>query len=436
MLSEIKSFSPMSANKFRDTKYWAKLPESYRNTFDVTSLVLPFRVNEFVLDNLIDWDAGVSDPLFQLVFPQHGMLTESQFNRIDQARSRERTDLVSEIRQVRSELNPHPSGQALNIPVLDEIKLGGIQHKYRETVLFFPSAGQSCHAYCSFCFRWAQFVGESEDRFQSRDVDQLVQYLQHHPEVTDILITGGDPMIMRTKVLERYILPLLEKTAVSTIRFGSKALTYWPYRFTTDNDADELLLLFEKIVKSGRHVAFMAHFNHPRELEPKETQKAIGRILATGAIIRTQAPLLRHINDNVQNWIDLWTKQVRLGCIPYYMFVERDTGPKQYFEVPLSKGYEIFQAAYSQISGLARSVRGPIMSATSGKVMVDGILEFDGKKYFSLQYLQAREPHLCRRPFLAAYDSNAVWFDQLKPVTFPNPDRLPVFDQAVRDAGA
>ncbi|WP_413715404.1 4Fe-4S cluster-binding domain-containing protein [Serratia ureilytica] len=432
MLSDVEVFSPISANKFRETKYWDKLPEIYRHTFDVTSLVLPFRVNKFVLENLIDWDVGVSDPLFQLVFPQHGMLTESQFNRIDQARNCERVDLVSAVKQVRSELNPHPSGQTLNIPVLDDNKIGGIQHKYSETVLFFPSAGQSCHSYCSFCFRWAQFVGESEERFQSRDVEQLVKYLQCHPEVTDILITGGDPMIMRTKVLERYVLPLLEKTAISTIRFGSKALTYWPNRFTSDNDADELLLLFEKIVKSGRHVAFMAHLNHPRELEPKETKKAISRILATGAIIRTQAPLLRNINDKAQDWIDLWTQQVRLGCIPYYMFVERDTGPKHYFEVPLFKGYEIFQAAYSQVSGLARSVRGPIMSATSGKVMIDGILEFDGKKYFSLQYLQARESHLCRRPFLAEYDSNAVWFDQLKPVTFPNPDRLPVFDHAAR----
>lgn len=414
------TFLPMNANKFRDSVYWNKLPSDYKEIFDVVTEVLPFRVNNFYLDNLIDWDAGISDPLFQLVFPQSGMLADTQFNRIRQALNSSRSELLGVVKKIRNELNPHPSGQASNVPIIDNQKFQGIQHKYNETALFFPSAGQSCHAYCSFCFRWAQFVGDTEDRFQSRDMSQLINYLKMHPEITDILITGGDSMIMRTRILERYIEPLLNETHITSIRLGSKALTYWPQRFTSDEDADDLMRLFDKITASGRHLAFMAHINHPRELAPKETQQAIKRIIATGAVIRTQAPLLKHINNKPETWIDMWTQQVRLGCIPYYMFVERDTGPKQYFEVPLIECYNIFQEAYSSVSGLSRSVRGPIMSATEGKVCIDGVLELNEKRYFSLQYLQARDPSICRKPFLAAYDQNAVWFDQLECVTLPH----------------
>ncbi|NIP15323.1 MAG: lysine 2,3-aminomutase, partial [Pseudomonadales bacterium] len=70
-----------------------------------------------------------------------------------------------------------------------------MQHKYRETVLFFPAAGQTCHAYCTYCFRWAQFVGIDELKFASRQADSLVAYLERHPEVTSVLITGGDPLV-------------------------------------------------------------------------------------------------------------------------------------------------------------------------------------------------------------------------------------------------
>ena len=96
-----------------------------------------------------------------------------------------------------------------NVPTLDGRPLTGLQHKYRETVLFFPAPGQTCHAYCAYCFRWAQFVDLDNLKFQAQETDDLVAYLTEHREVTDVLITGGDPMIMRTEVLRRYIEPLL-----------------------------------------------------------------------------------------------------------------------------------------------------------------------------------------------------------------------------------
>jgi L-lysine 2,3-aminomutase len=222
---------------------------------------------------------------------------------------------------------------------------------------------------------------------------------------------------MKTAVIRRYVEPLLEPEYghLVSIRFGTKATAYWPYRFLTDPDADDLLRLFEEIRRAGRHVAVMAHFSHPRELETAAAQAAVRRILATGAVIRCQAPLIRRVNDSAVAWSDMWRTQVALGAVPYYMFVERDTGPKNYFGVPLARALEIFTDAYTRVSGLGRTVRGPSMSATPGKVLVDGVTEIRGEKAFVLKFLQARDPAWVNRPFFAKFDRNATWLDDLEP---------------------
>ena len=173
--------------------------------------------------------------------------------------------------------------------------------------------------------------------------------------------------------------------------------------------------LFEKVVAAGKNLALMGHYNHPRELRTQIAQTAVRRIVSTGATLRLQSPLIRHINEDPDGWAELWTTGVKLGAIPYYMFVERDTGPSHYFELPLARAYEVFQSAYKQISGLARTVRGPSMSAHPGKVVVDGIVTLAGEKVFALQFLQARNAEWVRRPFYAKFDPKATWFDQLVP---------------------
>ena len=122
----------------------------------------------------------------------------------------------------------------------------------------------------------------------------------------------------------------------------------------------------------------------------------------------------------------MWREQVTAGCIPYYMFLARDTGAQHYFGVPLARACEIFQAAYQQVSGLARTVRGPSMSTTPGKVQVMGVNEIDGEPVFTLQFLQARDPDWVLRPFFARYDPTALWLDDLQPAQ--NEERF-FFDQ-------
>lgn len=382
--------------------------------------VLPFRVNEYVCDELIDWDHVPEDPIFQLTFPQPGMLADKDLRHMmDLLRAdASEAELQKEARKIQIALNPHPAGQVeLNVPRLEGTSLAGMQHKYRETVLFFPSSGQTCHTYCTYCFRWPQFVGLDELKFAAREADQLVAYLREHPEVNSVLFTGGDPMVMKTRVLRRYLEPLLaaDLDHLVSIRIGTKAPAYWPQRFTVDDDADDLLRLFEEVHQAGRHLAIMAHYSHPRELDTVTAQAAVERLRTAGATVRCQAPLIKHVNDDAQTWADLWKRQIVLGAVPYYMFVERDTGPKHYFEVPLARAYDIFTTAYRRVSGLGRTARGPSMSATPGKVLVDGVAEIHGEKVFVLKFLQARDPAWVNRVFFAKYDEKATWLDQLKP---------------------
>ena len=394
-----------------------------RFAMQVVSRVLPVRTSEYVVNELIDWSRVPDDPMYQMTFPQAGMLEDADFQRVADlvTRGASKTEFDPVVSAIRARLNPHPAGQReLNIPrdpqgARDE--LAGIQHKYRETVLFFPSRGQTCHAYCSFCFRWAQFVGNSM-KIHARQTGELHRYLVAHPEVTDLLITGGDPMIMKTKVIERYLRPLIdggEGEGLRSIRIGTKALTFWPHRFVDDDDADDLLRLFEQVVASGKHLAIMAHLNHWQELATPLVRQAIRRLRATGAVIRAQAPVLKHINDDASVWQRLWQDEVDLGIVPYYLFVERDTGARRYFEVPLERTRQIYNEAVSKVSGLARTVRGPSMSAGPGKVEVVGVQEVGGEKVFVLRFLQGRNPNWVGKPFFAKFDAQATWLDQLKP---------------------
>jgi L-lysine 2,3-aminomutase len=244
-----------------------------------------------------------------------------------------------------------------------------------------------------------------------------VEYLRSHPEVTDVLITGGDPMVARAHILERTIEPLLspELGHVRNIRIGTKSVAYWPQRFVTDDDADDLLRLFERVTQAGRQLAIMAHYSHPRELSTWIAVEAVRRLRAAGCQIRTQSPLLRHINDSPEMWGRLWGKQVRLGMIPYYMFVERATGAKDYFSVPLVRAWQIYREALQTVSGLGRTVRGPSMSCLPGKILVDGVTEVLGWKVFALQFIQGRDPDWVNRSFFASYDPQATWFSELRP---------------------
>jgi L-lysine 2,3-aminomutase len=132
-------------------------------------------------------------------------------------------------------------------------------------------------------------------------------------------------MVASAQALSKYIEPLLnnpDTDHLQTIRFGTKALAHWPATFTTDDDAAAKLALFKRIQDAEKLVSIQAHFTHPVELKTKAVKQAIRNIQAAGAIIRTQAPIIRGINDSADCWAEMWNLQTRLGLVPYYALVQ------------------------------------------------------------------------------------------------------------------
>jgi KamA family protein len=407
-------------HNFRNIPQLKLISSELIEAIETVGSVLPFKTNNYVVENLIDWNNVPDDPMFKLTFPQKDMLIPEHYSHINSIikGGADKAAIKEAANKIRLTLNPHPAGQLEhNVPMIEGEKLFGMQHKYRETVLFFPSQGQTCHAYCTFCFRWPQFVGMEDLKFASKEAELLVKYVKEHKEVTDVLFTGGDPLIMKTKHLENYIRPLLEAQIPNLrhIRIGTKALGYWPYRFLTDDDADDLLNLFEDVKRAGKHLALMAHFNHPVELSTDAVAEAIKNVLDSGAVIRTQSPVLKHINDSSEIWADMLKKQVTLGCIPYYMFVARNTGAQHYFSIPLIDAWKIFRETYQSVSGICRTLRGPSMSCLPGKVQILGVADVKDEKVMVFRMIQGRNPDWAARPFFAKFDENAIWYTDLKP---------------------
>ena len=250
-----KRYKSFTLFNYHEIPQISALTAGQKETIEIVGKVLPFKTNSYVINELINWDNIPDDPIYTLTFPRKEMLAEEHFNKVKSLiDSNASPEILKEtINNIRLSLNPNPAGQAHNVPEFEGEKLQGIQHKYRETVLFFPSQGQTCHAYCTFCFRWPQFSNMEGLKFAMKETDLLFRYLKSKPEVTDLLITGGDPLTMSTQILKQYIEPLLNNKDlehIRTIRIGTKSLAYWPYRFLTDTDSAELLSFFEQVVKS------------------------------------------------------------------------------------------------------------------------------------------------------------------------------------------
>jgi hypothetical protein len=179
-----RSSSHILASRSPPARQWQWMSPDLQEAVQVVSHVLPFRTNEYVMEQLIDWNRIPDDPIYRLTFPHRDMLPAAStsscatwcYIRKDDAA------IAKLVHEIRMRMNPHPAGQMThNVPRVNDAPLKGLQHKYKETVLFFPSAGQTCHAYCTFCFRWPQFVGMDDMKFDARECTELVAYLARPP---------------------------------------------------------------------------------------------------------------------------------------------------------------------------------------------------------------------------------------------------------------
>jgi L-lysine 2,3-aminomutase len=416
----LSKFKPYTRQTIFLARQWQWMSADQQEAVQVLAHVLPFRTNQFVLDELIDWHNIPDDPIFRLTFPHRDMLPAEEYAQLRELVlfKKDEAAIAAQVRRIRLRMTapvaartPHDASR------LEDMAQHGLRHTYGESVHFVPSAARTCHAYCTCCTRWPGFATPDAMMPDARAVATLVAYLRVHPEVDDVLISGGDPLAMATSALAECIEPLLapELAHIRSIRIGTRSVAWWPHRFVGGRDAGDLLRLFERVAGSGKRLAIMGHYSHPAELRNGVAQQAVRRIIASGAGLHMQGPLVRHVNDDPASWAELWTTGAALGATPGSMFVERDTGLRDYFSVPLARAVDVFHAARQAAPGLAGSVNGPLMSVCGGKVALDGIVSMDGNKMFALQFLASRRRDWVRRPFFARFDPDATWIDQLVP---------------------
>lgn len=341
-----------------------RLSEVERNILREVTDRFAFRSNEYYL-SLIDWD-DPEDPIRKIIIPDTREL--ENWGELDASHEKNYT------------VAP------------------GIQHKYRQTALFL--AVDVCGSFCRFCFRKRLFMNDVDEI--AKDYSAGIRYIQNHPEITNVLITGGDPLILATPRLEGLISEIRKIDHVQIIRIGSKMLAFNPHRILHDPDLPGMIRRYSSPEK---RIYIMAHFNHPREITPQAIE-ALDLLRDAGAIIVNQTPLLRGINSDPQVLAELFRKLSFIGVPPYYVFQCRPTLGNRLFEMPVEEAYEIFEKAKTGCSGLAKRARF-VMSHASGKIEVVGKTE--GSTFF--KYHQAADPLDVGRFMAFRSNPDAYWFD-------------------------
>ena len=323
-----------------------------------------FRTNEYY-QSLIDWD-DPDDPIRRIVMPHVQELSE--FGELDASDESSYT------------------------------ALRGLEHKYADTALLLVN--NVCGAYCRFCFRKRLFTdGNSET---TNDVSDAIAYIEKHPEINNVLLSGGDPLIMSTGKLEKIISALRQIDHVRIIRIGSKMVAFDPFRVLND---PSLLEMIEKYSLPGRKIFVMNHFNHPRELtEP--ALKALRLLQRAGAITVNQTPLIRGVNDKAEVVAELFSRLSYNGVLPYYLFLCRPTLGNEPYVVPIEKALEIFDEARRHLAGVAKQAR-LCMSHKTGKIEVVGKMG----DQIVFRYHRAPNPQDCGRLMIFESDPKAGWLD-------------------------
>jgi len=342
-----------------------QIPEEERKKLKKITEKFVFRVNDYYL-NLINWD-DPDDPIRKLVIPNTDELQE--YGRWDA--SDEDTNYV--------------------VP--------GCQHKYKSTALLIVS--EVCGAYCRYCFRKRLFRNDVKEAVT--DVEPGLKYIAAHPEINNVLLTGGDSLILGTPRLKSILKRLREIDHVKIIRLGSKLPVFNPMRIYED---EELLETIRQYSTPEKRIYIMAHINHPREITP-EAVRGIEALHNAGAIVVNQTPVLRGINDDPQVLGELLDRLSWAGVTPYYFFVNRPVAGNRAFVLPLKEVYDIVEQAKARTSGLGKRVR-LAMSHTSGKIEILAIE--NGKAY--LKYHQSRDNEYGKFMVLDC-PPDAAWFDDL-----------------------
>jgi len=240
----------------------------------------------------------------------------------------------------------------------------------------------------------------------SREVIQnfrdAVNYIKEHEEISNVLISGGDPLTLSTKMIRKFLEMLSEIDHLCFIRFGTKIPVSLPERILTD---EELLSIFKEFSVPNRRIYIVTQFNHPREIT-EEAISAIDLLLKSNVLVNNQTVLLKGVNDDPEILAELMNQLVSIGVSPYYVFQCRPVKRVTHFQVPLIKGYRIIKETKNMLDGFGKRFR-YIMSHKTGKIEIVGMI--DNEIYF--KYHQARDPRDRGKVFKKRIIKDATWID-------------------------
>lgn len=341
-----------------------QIPIEQRRMLKKVTKKFAFRANDYYL-SLIDW-SNEDDPIRRIIIPHEGELI--------------------------------PWGKLDASEEAHYAKTLGLEHKYSDTALLLVN--NICGGFCRFCFRKRLFM--NEDSEVTHNISPNLQYIRNYPEISNVLLSGGDPLIMSTKKLESFIQRIRCIEHVKIIRIGTKMPAFNPYRITEDPSLTEML---NRYSLPQKRIYIMTNFNHPRELTPISID-AITRLLEAGTIVINQTPLIRGVNDDPDTLAELFRSLSFMGISSYYVFQCRPTLGNRIYAVPVAESYEIFRKARMQVSGLAGTARF-IMSHSTGKIEVAGTTP----EHIYMQYHRSASPGNASQFMVFKINKDAYWFD-------------------------
>ena len=323
-----------------------------------------FRTNDYY-QSLIDWN-DPNDPIRHIVMPQMAELQEfGQWDASDEA---------------------------------SYTVMKGLEHKYSDTALLLVN--NVCGAYCRFCFRKRLFTDDNDE--VTNDISAAVEYIRQHPEINNVLLTGGDPLLMSTGKLEKIIQQVRNIDHVKIIRIGSKMPAFNPFRIIND---PSLLEVLSRYSSAEKKIYVMAHFNHAKEMTDVAVQ-GITLLQKAGVTVFNQTPIIRGVNDNVEAIGELFSRMSFNGVTSYYVFICRPTAGNRPYVVPVEEAWDIFEGARHNLAGLAKHAR-LCMSHKTGKVEVVG----KSGDQMIFRYHRAARPEDRGRIMLFPSNPDACWLD-------------------------
>lgn len=326
-----------------------------------------FRANDYYL-GLIHWD-DPEDPIRRIIIPSEDEFLEWGA-----------LDASSEAKYVR-------------VP--------GVEHKYRDTALFISQ--DTCGAFCRFCFRKRLFMHSNKE--VTRRYEEGIEYIRNHPEILNVLITGGDPLIMATSKLEGLIRQVVTIPHVKIIRIGTKIPLFNPYRILED---PALVDMIQRYSNGDKKIYLMVHINHPRELT-KQSRQALKMLRNAGAAIMNQTPLIRGVNDDPDVLAELFLQLNILDISPYYIFQCRPTLGNKTYAVPIAEGWDILENAKDKVSGLGRRAR-LVMSHKTGKIEIVAVTP----EKTIMKYHRNADPENFAKVMIYKTNPNAYWLDDFE----------------------